>query len=384
MGLVLTTMCPASGQEVIKIDDDDEKETPAKPSESDKKETPREEAAPEGVHPGRIDPPATEAERELVERINEAMERRIPNEGDQATRRKAVLDKLDEIRNACYAYLKAFPEGGVADEVTYRLAWTYYQLRIYGGDADGLAKALEVAAGLIADKPKSEGAGKAHALRLRLFRAQRKYPDAIKEAEALVKDFASDIELASSAQYHLYDLHRRLRNREKAQAALKTVAEKYPETVWGRKAQGLLARTDMPGKVIDIDFAKADGTALKLSAYRGKVVLVVYWATGRNSSMPAQERVKKLYDLYARDGFVVIGVNLDQDRKAFEEAQAKLNAPWVQCHDGKGFNSPSATRVGVSAVPSNVLIDREGRVHSFDIWQTRILRPALVKLLGEK
>ena len=116
---------------------------------------------------------------------------------------------------------------------------------------------------------------------------------------------------------------------------------------------------------------------------RGKVVLVIYWSSGSAPSMEFHKRLKVLHKLYSADGLVMIGVNLDSSKPSFDKAEAQLGTPWVQCFDGEAFLSPMATAVGVTAIPSTVLVDRQGRVHALDL-QGRRLRQAVVNVLGKR
>jgi cytochrome c biogenesis protein CcmG/thiol:disulfide interchange protein DsbE len=111
----------------------------------------------------------------------------------------------------------------------------------------------------------------------------------------------------------------------------------------------------------EIDLVDFSGQPVKLSALRGKVVLVDFWASWCvpcRESLPALEKLSKSY----RDrGLVVVGVNID---KAPEEARAfltknkfSLSFPLVNDKDHK-----VAERYAPPTMPSSYLIDREGKV----------------------
>ena len=60
-----------------------------------------------------------------------------------------------------------------------------------------------------------------------------------------------------------------------------------------------------------------------------------------------------------------------------------LSLPWAQCFDGKSYHSPAVTKVGITRIPSNILVDRKGCVRYVDCWGRR-LRQAIVDLLRER
>ncbi|GEM_PF-6653469 len=323
-------------------------------------------------------------EMELLKRLQTLLETRVKTTGDVDADRRAALEGIDNTLAAADEYLKRFPDGKSASEVRMQKALLFYQRFRYGGKPEDRDQAMDVAAKLIADKPKDPWSCKAHALRMQLLRARKKYDEAIAEAQAIVKEFPKD-DLAPEAQYYLYDLYRRKEQPDKAEQALKELAEKFPETSYGIKAAGMLKRVKLPGQVLEITFTKPDETTFKLSDQRGKVVLVTYWSTENKGSVELQKQYLGLHDLYAEKGLVIIGVNLDRGKPTFDEAMAGLKVPWVQCFDGKTFLSPMATAVGVTVIPSNVLVDRQGKVYGLDVALEGLqLRQAIVDLLGKK
>ena len=377
---VLLMQCVSHAQEVI-TPDEDEKPT-AQPKPEPKTERTEKTDPTGGIRLDDHEYAGAEGEAKLLERLQDVLDANVDVTGDVETRRKAVVDKLNLALSLSDEYLKRFPKGTEVPEVSFRRAWIYYQLYRYDRKREYRTRAMEAAAELLGREPKSNAACKAHGLRMQLFRARSQFGEAILEARNILAKFPED-ELAPQAQYFLYDLYRRNKEPEKAADALRTLVKNYPKSDWADKARGVLGRLDLVGKIIDLNFTKADGTAFKLSDHRGKVVLVIYWSSANPSSIQVQERLKALHDVYRPQGLLIIGVNLDRGRPTFEKARAGLSVPWTQCFDGKAFHSPAATVVGVTRIPSNVLVDSQGRVHSLDRWG-RQLRAAVVSLLEKR
>ena len=75
--------------------------------------------------------------------------------------------------------------------------------------------------------------------------------------------------------------------------------------------------------------------------------------------------VKKVYDAYKDDGFDVIGISLDDDETELREYLKVCDIPWRQIFSGKSWDSPIAKQYGIRGIPSPWLIDREGKLISF-------------------
>jgi thiol-disulfide isomerase/thioredoxin len=109
----------------------------------------------------------------------------------------------------------------------------------------------------------------------------------------------------------------------------------------------------------DFNLPRADDTTLDLSAYRGKVVVVDFWASWCG---PCRESFPFLDDIqrrYADQGLVVIGVNLDEAREEADAFLRKYPVDFDIAYDPAG---DSALAYAVKAMPSSYLIGRDGRV----------------------
>lgn len=119
-----------------------------------------------------------------------------------------------------------------------------------------------------------------------------------------------------------------------------------------------------PGsEVEDIVMENPDGEVMKLSDYKGKVVLVDFWASWCGPCRKENPTVVKLYEKYKKDGFEVFSVSLDKNQERWVAAIEKDNLSWdAHVSDLNGWQNAAAKKYNVSSIPFTVLLDREGKV----------------------
>ncbi|MFZ2648922.1 MAG: TlpA disulfide reductase family protein [Burkholderiaceae bacterium] len=109
----------------------------------------------------------------------------------------------------------------------------------------------------------------------------------------------------------------------------------------------------------DFTLRSLDGQNLRLSEQRGRVVMLNFWATWCGPCRQEMPHLNRLYEKYRTAGFVVFGVNVDEDIRNVAAVVSKLALKFPVLPDlGKRVSQ----RYDVSAMPSTVLIDRDGRV----------------------
>ena len=118
------------------------------------------------------------------------------------------------------------------------------------------------------------------------------------------------------------------------------------------------------------DFSLTDLSAhtISLSAYRGKVVLLDFWATWCEPCKVEIPHFIEMQNRYGAQGLQVIGISMDDDEKPVRDFQQqyKMNYP-VAVGNAKLAQSYG----GILGLPITFLIDREGRIYSRHIGQTQ-------------
>jgi thiol-disulfide isomerase/thioredoxin len=144
------------------------------------------------------------------------------------------------------------------------------------------------------------------------------------------------------------------------------------------------------GKEAEVAESRRDGQKFDLSEYKGKVVLVDFWATWCGPCIAELPNVIENYEKYHDRGFEVVGISLDVDKEQLDEFLAKKSLSWPtlwseEIADKIGdnpYDHPLAKKYGVDALPSTVLVDQQGKVVALGVSGKR-LGDKLAELLGE-
>jgi peroxiredoxin len=112
------------------------------------------------------------------------------------------------------------------------------------------------------------------------------------------------------------------------------------------------------------DFTLPDttGKTFSLNSLRGKYVLIDFWASWCMPCRQENPNIVSNYNQFKDKNFTVLGVSLDQDKKAWVKAIKDDGLVWKQVSDLKFWNSEAASLYHVEAIPFNVLIDPNGKI----------------------
>ncbi len=156
-------------------------------------------------------------------------------------------------------------------------------------------------------------------------------------------------------------------------------------------AQGRLAQIDLVGKPAPpIAGTSVDGKPVGLADFKGDVVLVVFWATWCLPNAEEADRLAAIESAHRARGFHVLGVNLDTMQDGGLPLETVLpnirrflldhNVRWPTLINGPGA-ADYAKVYGVTEIPSNVLIGRDGKVLQLDLNAANI-EASIAKAVG--
>jgi len=134
------------------------------------------------------------------------------------------------------------------------------------------------------------------------------------------------------------------------------------------------------------EFAEADtsGKIINLSSFRGKYVLIDFWASWCGPCRGENPNVVKAYNRFKGQSFTIVGVSLDQPngKDKWLAAIHKDGLTWTQVSDLKFWNSKTAVLYGIQAIPQNFLIDPNGKIVAKNL-RGNDLEDKLAELFGK-
>ncbi|MBC7222471.1 redoxin domain-containing protein [Candidatus Bipolaricaulota bacterium] len=133
------------------------------------------------------------------------------------------------------------------------------------------------------------------------------------------------------------------------------------------------------------DFSFRDflsGRELSLGNFRGKVVLLDFWATWCPPCMASLPGLKEIYEEFHAQGFEIVGVSLDESAEDLRRVLSERGISWPVAFEGKRWDNSVAALYRVYQIPTSYLLDKNGMIRYRDL-EGEELRRAVAELLGE-
>jgi thiol-disulfide isomerase/thioredoxin len=140
------------------------------------------------------------------------------------------------------------------------------------------------------------------------------------------------------------------------------------------------------GKPIEIAGTTLDGNKFDLSEYKGKVVVVDFWATWCPPCRAALPGLMKLHERFHKQGLEVVGVSLDPDLDKLGTFVEENKLPWINLvgeKEGDEMKFPLAEKYEIDAIPSMFLVGKNGKVLARDLSEKE-LEKKLEELLAKE
>jgi thiol-disulfide isomerase/thioredoxin len=174
---------------------------------------------------------------------------------------------------------------------------------------------------------------------------------------------------AAEALLQLGMYHEFVGKNEESQKWYQQLVSGFPNSTQTSKASGALRRLTSIGKPIPLKGTATQGGTVDLASapYRGKLVLIQYWATWCE---PCKQDMILLKDFYAKNanrGFEILGVCLGDNPDAAKQFLTENRFPWKQIYEPGGLDGALANEMGVMTLPLMILVDQNGNVVSDNI-----------------
>lgn len=127
-----------------------------------------------------------------------------------------------------------------------------------------------------------------------------------------------------------------------------------------------------------IDGLDVNDKKIFLSDFKGKYVLIDFWASWCAPCLDMVPSLKATYERFKGNDFEILGVSLDTKKEGWVKSMNKHELDWVNISNLKGWGDPASTVFGITAIPANVLIDPDGKIIGMNLF-----REALDKKLEE-
>jgi thiol-disulfide isomerase/thioredoxin len=166
-----------------------------------------------------------------------------------------------------------------------------------------------------------------------------------------------------------------LHNYPKAKETVAQIKRDFPGTRMATASTEIVAMIDAqaesqkahddlaPGsKFPDFNEKDISGKPLSIASYKGKVVLVEFWATWCMPCIMELPNILNTYQKYHDKGFEVIGISLDEEQDKLTAFIKQRGMPWPQYFDGQGWKSKLVVKYAVTSIPTTYLLDRKGKI----------------------
>jgi len=318
----------------------------------------------------------------LYESIAAKIGQTPPTDIASQERLKWAKAHLAEIAKLCEEYVTQYPKGKEVVTVKIHQCHAEYYLARYSQDERGSEKAAEKMEALLKEYPKEKAVDSLRGLLYQHYVARDDLAKAVVHVRYFA-EMAEDEKMAAGAWMAVSQMETMLERYDEAKAALKIVLEKYPRSEPAAYAKVSLKLLERVGQPLEMKFTSVAGKAIDMKDYKGKVVLVDFWASWCKPCRDEMPNVVKLYREKQEDGFEILGISLDSKKDEMTAYVKQAGMTWPQYYDGKGWGNEVARLFDIHGIPATFIVDRKGVLRAMNLRGPK-LAERVEMLLKEK
>lgn len=195
-----------------------------------------------------------------------------------------------------------------------------------------------------------------------LFKAQ---DDHDKEKRSLIAAFAKNHPASPVSAWAISVFYGYDPQLDELEPAYNSLSANNKTSWYGKQVKEIIEsakKTAIGKQAIDFKQPDINGNTVSLSSFKGKYVLVDFWASWCGPCRAENPNLVRLYNKYHSGKFDILGISLDNNKTTWQKAINGDKLTWTQVSDLRSWDSKVVQAYGIKGIPFNMLLDKDGKI----------------------